>query len=576
LPRSKPSTRPKPPHPTEAYARAVVAGDVVAGHLVRRACLRHLDDLEHGAARGLTFDAGAATEAIEFFCEFLRHADGRPFVLAPFQAFLVGQLFGWKAGGARRFRHLYLETAKGGGKSPLAAGLALCTLFLDAEAGAEIYCAAVTREQAGVQFKDCVRMAQASPDLARQLDITEHNIAMPSTGSFIRPVSSEARALDGKRVATALIDELMEHPNADVYDKMRAGTKTRRQPLIVVTTNAGYDKHSVAWRLHHYSVQVLEGVQQNDTWCAFIAALDPCAACRAAGHEQPAEDCLACDQWTDERVWGKANPLLDLVLPRQYLREQVEEALAMPSKRAVVQRLNFSLWTSASVRWLPVDAWAACGAPVNAAALTGRRCIAGLDLSETRDLSALVLLFPDEAGGYDVLPHFFCPEEDIRQRAQRDHVPYDEWAAAGWLEVTPGNVIDFARIRARVLALGRTYQLEEVCYDPWRARQLAAQLTEDGVPMIEMPQTLNHISPAARELERLLLSRQLRHGHHPILSWCAANVVIETDSNGNIRPSKRKSTERIDGISALVTALARASVARTTSSVYDTHGLIVV
>jgi phage terminase large subunit-like protein len=559
----------------EAYARAVVAGDVVAGHLVRRACERHLDDLEHGEARGLTFDPAASTSAIEFFAEFLRHADGRPFVLAPFQAFIVGQIFGWKSGGARRFRHVYCETAKGGGKSPLAAGIALAVLFLDAEPGAEIYCAAVTREQAGVQFRDCVRMAQASPDLARQLVIGEHNIAHPASGSFIRPVSSEARALDGKRVGVALIDELMEHPTADVYDKMRAGTKTRRQPLIVVTTNAGYDKHSVAWRLHAYSVQVLEGVQQNDTWCAFIAALDPCAACRAAGHEQPAENCPACDQWTNEDVWVKANPLLDLVLPRQYLREQVEEALAMPSKRAVVQRLNFSLWTSASVRWLPVDAWAACGVPVTAAALIGRRCIAGLDLSETRDLSALVLLFPDEAGGYDVLPFFWCPEEDIRQRAQRDHVPYDEWATAGWLEATPGNVIDFARIRARILELGRTYQLAEVCYDPWRARQLAAQLAEDGIPMTELPQTLGNISPAARELERLLLSRQLRHGNNPILSWCAGNVVIDTDAAGNIRPSKRRSTERIDGIAALVTALARASVVRTGRSVYDERGVLV-
>ena len=549
-------------HPVEAYARAVVAGEVVAGHLVRRACQRHLDDLERGEARGLTFDAAAATGAIAFFAEFLRHADGSPFVLAPFQAFIIGQLFGWQSGGVRRFRHLFLSTAKGGGKSPLAAGLALAVLFLDAEPGAEIYCAAVTREQANIQFRDCVRMAQASPDLARQLVIGEHNIAHPESGSFIRPVSSEARALDGKRVAVALIDELMEHPNADVYDKMRAGTKTRRQPLIVVTTNAGYDKHSVCWRLHHYSTQVLEGEQQNDTWLAFIAALDPCAACRAAGHEQPAEDCGACDQWMHEGAWAKANPLLDLALPRQYLREQVEEALAMPSKRAIVQRLNFSLWTSASVRWLPVDAWAACGDAVNPAALTGRRCIGGLDLSETRDLSALVLVFPDDTGAFDVLSFFWAPEEDVRVRSARDHVPYDEWVTAGLLEATPGNVVDFRHIHANILELGALFEIREIAYDPWRARQLAAQLIADGVPMVELNQTLANISPAAREVERLVLTRQLRHGNHPILTWCAANVVIETDSVGNIRPSKRRSTERIDGITALVNAVARASVPR--------------
>jgi hypothetical protein len=214
----------------------------VAGHLVRRACQRHLDDLEHGPSRGLTFDQVAATRAIEFFSSFLRHANGQSFTLAPFQQFIVGSLHGWRAAGVRRFRHLFFEAAKGSGKSPLASGLALCSLFLDEEAGSEGFCAAVTREQARIQFMDCVRMAQGSPDLARQLDITDTNIAMPSLGSFIRPVSSEARALDGKRVSVALIDELMEHPNADVYDKMRAGTKTRRQPLIIVTTNSGYDR----------------------------------------------------------------------------------------------------------------------------------------------------------------------------------------------------------------------------------------------------------------------------------------------------------------------------------------------
>jgi phage terminase large subunit-like protein len=574
LPRSKRSTAPE--HPTTAYARAVAAGEAGAGHLMRRACARHLDDLEHGPARGLHFDEAAATRALAFFPTFLRHADGGPFTLAPFQDFLVGNVFGWKAGPVRRYRHGFLEAAKGSGKSPIAAGLALAALFLDDEAGSELYCAAVTREQARIQFTDCVRMATSAPALARQLEITDHNIAMPATGSFIRAVSSEARALDGKRVSVALIDELMEHPNADVYDKMRAGTKTRGQPLIVVTTNAGYDRHSVAWRLHDYSVKVLEGVYENDTWLACIFALDPCVACRAAGHGQPNDECPDCDQWTDERVWGKANPLLDLALPRQYLREQVEEARAMPSKRAIVQRLNFSLWTSASVRWLPADAWAACGAPVDAAALAGRACIGGLDLSETRDLSALTLCFPSASGGYDVLAYFWCPEDDIAQRAKRDRVPYDEWVRAGWLEATPGNVVDYRAIHARILELGRRYAIREIAFDPWRARQIAAQLQADGVPMVELPQTLAHLSPAARELGRLLLSRQLRHGNHPILTWCASNVVVDTDANGNIRPSKRRSTERIDGISSLVTALARASVAAPETSVYDTRGILVV
>jgi phage terminase large subunit-like protein len=255
----------------------------------------------------VVFDPKRATEAIAFTETFLRHADGRPFQLAPFQQFMTGAIFGWRSGAVRRFRHVWLEAAKGGGKSPWAASVALTALFLDAERGSELFCAAVTREQARIQFRDCATMAQASPTLAKRLEFADGNIAMPETGSFIRPISSEARALDGKRVSVGLIDEVMEHASADVYDKLRAGTKARLQPLIVCTSNSGYDKNGIAWRLHEYSIRVLEGVEQNDTWFGLIFALDPCAACRAAGHQQPNGECPDCDQIEDESRWLKSN-----------------------------------------------------------------------------------------------------------------------------------------------------------------------------------------------------------------------------------------------------------------------------
>jgi phage terminase large subunit-like protein len=568
-----------PEHPTTAYARAVVAGEVMAGHLVRLACQRHLDDLEHGTTRGLTFDKGAATRGMEFFATFLRHADGQPFTLAPFQQFLVGSLHGWKEAGVRRFRHVYFEGAKGTGKSPLASGLALSVLFLDEEPGSELYCAAVTREQARIQFTDCTRMAQGSPDLARQLEITDNNIAMPATGSFIRPVSSEARALDGKRVSVALIDELMEHPNADVYDKMRAGVKTRRQPLILVTTNSGYDRHSVAWRLHEYSVKLLEGVHDNDAWFALIFALDPCAACRAAGHEQPNEECEAeaCDDWKDERVWEKANPLLDRALPRHYLREQVEEALAMPSKQSIVKRLNFSIWTESVSRWLDQAAWVECGrGVVDPEALRGRRCFAGLDASTTMDLTAFVLAFPDDDGGFTVLSRFWLPREAMVERVKRDHVPYDVWARIGALELTEGHTVDYDIVRERIKQLAATYQIVELVRDRWNTSQLATQLMSDGANVVDFGQGFQSMSAPAKELERLVKEGKIRHGANPVMTWCASNAVVEIDPAGNIKPSKRKSTERIDGVVALCMALGRAIVQTETRSVYEDRGVIVL
>ena len=561
-----------PEHPTTQYASDVVAGRIVAGRWVTLACRRHLADL---ARPDVVFDPKRATEAIAFCETFLRHADGRPFQLAPFQRFMTGSIFGWRVGGVRRFRHVFLEAAKGAGKSPWAASVALTALFLDAERGSELYCAAVTREQARIQFRDCYTMAQTSPALARRLEFTDHNIAMPETGSFIRPISSEARALDGKRVALALLDEVMEHPSSDVYDKLRAGTKARTQPLIVCTTNAGYDKESICWRLHEYTVRVLENLEQNDTWFGLIFALDPCAACRAAGHQQPNGECTDCDQITDEAVWLKPNPLLDIALPRQYLREQVAEALAMPSKRGVVERLNFGLWTSASVRWLPADLWAACGtAPVDRATLRGRACVLGVDLGESHDHTAIVALFGSEEDGYDVLPFFFTAEAGLADRARRDRAPYRQWEREGLLEVVPGETVKFDQLRTFIQTFAAEFDVREVALDKWRAKQLMTLLSEDGLNVVEVAPTLVNIAPAASALERLLKEGKLRHGGHAVLAWNAANCVADIDHVGNARPSKVRSGGRIDGIAALCIALARALAAPQSSSVYEHRGAL--
>ncbi len=545
-----------PEHPTTQYALDVDAGRIVAGRWVRLAARRHLANLKRS---DITFDSKKATEAIEFIETFLRHADGRPFLLAPYEKFLTGSTFGWQIGGVRLIRNILLEAGKGNGKSPWAASTGLTGFFLDAEKGSEIYCAAVTREQARIAFRDIYTMAQASPTLARQLEFTDHNIAMPSTGSFIRPISSEARALDGKRVAVGLVDELMEHPNADVYDKLRAGTKTRPQPMIICTTNSGYDKTSIAWRLHDYTVRVLEGTERNDTWLGLIYCLDPCDACRDAGHQQPNAECETCDQITDEAVWEKSNPLIDLVLPRQYLREQVQEALAMPSKRAIVERLNFGIWSSASVRWLPADQWAACGTnPINPASLLARPCVIGVDLGESGDMTAVVALFGDETTGCLAVPYYFAAEEGVDARAQRDRAPYVEWARAGLLTLIPGPVVTFEHVRQFIKTFAAQHDVREVAIDRWRAKQLERWLLEDGFVVVEVPPTLAHIAPAAAALERLLKTGTISHGNHPILAWNAANAVADVDAVGNVRPSKARSGGRIDGISALVMALARA------------------
>ena len=321
-----------------------------AGRLVFLAVERHLDDLARSETP-FRFDQAAAAHVIKFFRDFA------PFSLTPQQQFVAGSLFGWKdSAGARRFQSAYIETGKGSGKTPFAAGLANYGLIADREPEAEIYFAAVTKEQASIGFRDAVIMRDKSPDLRKV--ITKHKYNLSAGNSFIRPISSEHRGLDGKRPHIVLIDELHEHPTPLVVEKMRAGTKGRRQPLIFMITNSGFDRETVCFYYHEYSRQILEHIAENDRFFAYICQLDPCEDCRLKGREQP--NCDNCDNWLDEDVWIKANPNLGVTIQKEYLRGQVTEALAIPAKQSIVQRLNFCMWTQSEERAISPEAWKAC------------------------------------------------------------------------------------------------------------------------------------------------------------------------------------------------------------------------
>lgn len=559
------ATARKPPttaSPVTDYASRVVSGEIVAGKMVRQACQRHLDDLEHGPARGLQFVPGEAEYAINFF-KLLSLTEGefagKPFLLEPFQQFIVGSLFGWKgADGYRRFRTAYIELGKGNGKSPMAAGVGLFGLIADGEAGAEIYAAAVTRDQAKILFSDAEKMVEKSPSLSSKIESTVNNLTYGATQSYFRAISAEARGLDGKRVHMALIDEVHEHPSPIVVDKMRAGTKNRRQALIFEITNSGYDKNSVCYDHHRFSEQILEGSIKNDEWFAYVAQIDE------------------NDDWKDESCWMKANPGLDTILPRKYLREQVAEAIGMPSKQNIVLRLNFCVWTEQATRWLDMDQWDLCGGKINAASLAGRRkCWAGVDLSATTDLSALALVFePDDDDVVDVLMYYWVPEERMRERAQRDRVPYDRWVREGFIEMTEGNVVDYDAIRERINGLRDLgYNIAEVAMDPWNATQTSTQLMGDGFEVAAIRQGFASLTAPSKELERRVAEKSIRHGDNPVLRWNASNVAIAQDPAGNIKPDKSKSTERIDGIAAIVNGMARMLYRENTNSVYQERGL---
>jgi phage terminase large subunit-like protein len=527
--------------------------------LVRLACERHLEDLRTGHERGLRWDQARADNAIEFF-SFLLLSEGafagKPFRLEPFEAFIVGSLFGWIGpDGHRRFRNAYIEIAKGNGKTPMAAGIGLYGLVADEEASAEVYTAGVTRDQANYILRDARKFVENSPALKARVEVGAHNLAFAATDSFMRGVSSEARSLDQKRVHMALIDEIHEHPDSLVVDKMRAGTKGRRQALIIEITNSGYDRHSVCWQHHDYSVKVLEGLE-NDAWFAYVCGLDE------------------GDDWTDEKVWPKANPGLDTIITRKYLREQVAEAQGIPAKENLVKRLNFCIWTEQATRFIPLERWDACPPLTPEEELKGREAWGGLDLASTTDLAALWLWLPDE-DDYDILVRLWCPEEGVAKRSKRDRVPYDRWVDQGFIKATEGDVTDYDVIRADLAELGETYRINEIGYDPWNATQLVTQLTSDGLLMVPIRQGFASLSAPTKEILKLILEKRVRLGGHPVLRWMAQNVAVRTDPAGNIKPDKERSSDRIDAIAAGVTGLARVIVRQSEGpSVYETRGML--
>lgn len=550
------------PDPVTAYARAVTAGKVVAAQLVRKACARHLADLTGGGKRGLRWDPAAAAHAADFF-RFLKHSKGewagQPFTLSPWQVFIVGAVFGWKrADGTRRFRTVYVEIARKNGKSTLLAGIGLYLLVADGEAGAEVYSSATKRDQAKIVWSEAERMVRASDALKSRVVAFRNNLHIAGTASKFEPLSADSNTLDGLNAHGNLVDELHAHRDRGVWDVLVTSMGARRQPLTVAITTAGtYEPESIGWELHDHAVKVSDGSLEDDSFFAFVASID------------------AEDDWTDPAVWAKANPNLGVSVKPGYLAQMCQDAINKPSFTNTFLRLHLDRWTQQVERWISMEKWNAITAPVDPEALRGAECWGGLDLAQKIDIAALLLAFPAEGGGFELLMRFWCPEATVLERSRKDRVPYDAWVRDGYLIATPGEVIDYDFIRAEINELGAAYSVQEIAYDPWAAQQLATQLGEtDGFTMVAMRQGYASLSEPSKEFERLVVSGRLRHGGNPVLRWMASNVAKSEDPAGNIKPDKGKSREKIDGIAAAIMAIGRASLsAEKPASAYETRGV---
>lgn len=517
-----------------------------------------------GERYGARYDSIAADMAVAFFRQHLRHTEaewaGRPFIPAAWQEdHIIRPLFGWKrADGTRLIRTVYLEIPRKNGKTELAAGVSLIALMGDGEMGGQVYSMAVDEDQAKIVFDKAGVMVGSSPGLQAELEVFKTSIYCPALMASFKPLSKAPGSKHGFSPSGAIADEIHAWASGDLYQVVHDGMAARRQPIELITTTAGLHGFGFGWEMHDYAVKVRDGILEDPSFLPVIFAAE------------------ADDDWTDEAVWAKANPNLGVSPKIEFLRAQCAKAQSNPRLENNFRRFHLNQWVAQTERWLPMAAWDECGEPVDPESLKGRECYGGLDLSRKIDISAFDLVFPPISEGerWKVLSFFWVPEERIDIRVKRDKVPYDLWVAEGLIKATPGNIVDYRVIFNDIVALGGDYVIREIGFDPWAATQLSTDLADEGFTMVEIRQGFRSLSEPSKKLEELVLQRHLAHGGNKVLRWMASNVAIRSDPNENIAPDKDKSTERIDGITALIVALARAIFHDRDGgpSVYETEG----
>jgi len=532
------------------YARDVVEGRVVAGKLEIAACKRQLDDLQREVTEDWpwVFDAELAARPCEFI-ELLPHIKGkwarerRKITLEGWQCFSLTTVFGWvhHETGLRRFLEVYEEVARKNAKSTKCAGIALYMLGADGEAGAEVYTAATTRDQARIVFDDAKSMAEREPEMraALGLEVMQHVLVVPGTASKLAPLAAEGSTLDGLNVHCAIVDEVHAHKRRDVYDVLDTARGAREQSLLWLITTAGSDRSGIGYERRGYAVKVLNGTIRDDRVFALIYTIDD------------GDDAL------DPTVWRKANPNFGVsVLPEEFAAA-ARKASETPSAMANFLTKRLNVWVNADSAWMDMRAWDRCGdTSLTLDSVKHLPCWVGLDLASKVDIAAKVRVFRDRTEDkWYVLGDYYLPERAVTESRNSQ---YDGWYRRGLLHVTPGEVTDYDQIEEHILNDHSTLDVQEVPFDPHNAVELVNHMNDAGVPMVEMRPTVLNFSEPMKTLEALVLQGKLVHNGDPVLTWMVSNVVCHLDAKDNIYPRKERPENKIDGVVALIMAIGRA------------------
>lgn len=534
----------------QQYAADVLAGKILACKWVKLACERQQKDLQqqdqpHYPWR---YEAARGTRVCSFI-ELCPHIKGKlrgqPIRLEPWQVFIIMTVFSWvsKTTGLRRVKQVYIEVARGNGKSALSSALALYMAFMDGEGGAEVYSAATTRDQAKIVFEAAQHMARSMHQFLTKagVEVNANAIVQYSTASTFKAVSSEAHTLDGLNIHFAVVDELHAHPNREVYDVLETGTGKREQSLMWIITTAGSNRAGICYEVRDYLRKLLDGVHSDDSFFGVIYTIDE------------------NDDWADQKSWVKANPNWDVSVNADDISLKAHRAITKPSKRPAFLTKHLNVWVNADHTWMNMQRWDACAdLTLNESDFESVPCVIGLDVASKLDLLALVRLHVRYIEGkqhFYAFGKYWLPEAAIQKSS---NAQYQGWALAGFLKTCPGETNDFDVVENEIRSQCKRFDVQEVAHDQYNATSFVNHLQPEGVVMVEVPQRTQFFSPAMKELEAAVYDGRFHHNGDPVLMWAASNVVCHRDKNDNLFPNKEHFENKIDPMVALLMAMNRA------------------
>lgn len=543
----------------EQYVQDVLTGKRIAGRTEKAACERYLRDKRECIDKGFYLDVTAGEKPVHFV-QKLKHTKDRwaglPLLLEPWQMFILFNLYGWKkSNGKRRFRTAYVEVARKNGKTALAAGVALYGLYAEQISRAEVYSVATTKDQAKLCFNDAKAIVGITA-LKQRLNVYRDSITYDALGSYFKAVSSDYGVHDGYSPSTVIVDEYHAHKDNGMVDVMQSGQAAREEPVNFIITTAGFNKNYPCYAFRKNAKNVINGVTDDESLFAIIFEMDE------------------GDEWTDPRNWAKANPNLGVSVDVDYLSQQVKDAQNRPEAVTNVKTKNLNMWVDAENIWIVDEKWMASSMQTDDSMLRNLPCWGGLDLSNTSDITAFVLLFRHQDRIY-IKPWFWIPEDTYQEKVKKENVFYAEWVQKGLVKTTPGNVIDYDFIRADIDKIAEEYQILSIAYDRWNSSQVVINMQNDGFNMSPFGQGYGSMSAPTKEYEKMVLTGRLEHFGNPVLRWMMASVALQMDPAGNIKPDKRKSSQKIDGVVASIMALGEmmTALAEMDSNPYEYGGI---